>query len=700
MQHNISHLQDAAKPRRRKKKKKVTNKGRPSTPPPLILSPPHKTEPLFIDYSQQEDIEKAEKRRIRAAQRHNNIRSESSSESKRRGSKKKNERNYYFDDCNSPISKVSLFDSDDTKESEDIEEFLFDADINQTHLPSSPPSVRMAAGRAAFRRNKGVSPKQRDRQKAQKQFRSKKTNQERNVVLSEGTPRVDEEVGDIGGYLAGLSDASSNEYDEKETKIVFQNRQTTRENIRVEVNGFEDKINAADSSMNSIPTVQSPANLIPLIPTVYENSTKPKYDFDKISPKNRNRIHAKEKIEDKISLKNRNRIHTKEKIEDFSTTDTKTNETKRERFERRRINVRNRTEDIECVNRNSGYTESDDEYNSNDDDMQNIKQKNISDEEYVYGGQLGLKRLGKKSEMGAMKSFISSSYPTSNNVEQMYYNPSRSENDENKTHALLRRSIKAKPVSIADAIKWSDIRTFLTSPVPREFGLVETFIIRDKRRNTKYFCFLDDGKKFIMAAKRRKHKKLPSYVISCNKHDLSREGSGFIGKVRSNGMRPVSSYTVCDDGIAPRYVKSLAARKNARRDLLNVVFQKGASFSVTPREMRVSIPAIEDDGTPYIFRPLVESQSILLRAKARDSKLLYLGNKTPRYNEEQKSYVLDFGSRVTTASIKNFQLIAPGYEDNILMQFGRSGSNKFTMDFKWPLSPIQAFGLVLSCFEV
>lgn len=41
---------------------------------------------------------------------------------------------------------------------------------------------------------------------------------------------------------------------------------------------------------------------------------------------------------------------------------------------------------------------------------------------------------------------------------------------------------------------------------------------------------------------------------------------------------------------------------------------------------------------------------------------------------------MDFKSRVTIPSIKNFQLESP--EKEVVMQFGRVGKDVFTMDFK------------------
>ena len=78
--------------------------------------------------------------------------------------------------------------------------------------------------------------------------------------------------------------------------------------------------------------------------------------------------------------------------------------------------------------------------------------------------------------------------------------------------------------------------------------------------------------------------------------------------------------------------------------------------------------------------------------------LLVLSNKAPVWSYENQSYVLNFHGRVTRvrlllistlhlqsispqASVKNFQMeIEPG---NVIMQFGRVGTDTFTMDFRW-----------------
>jgi tubby-related protein 1 len=101
--------------------------------------------------------------------------------------------------------------------------------------------------------------------------------------------------------------------------------------------------------------------------------------------------------------------------------------------------------------------------------------------------------------------------------------------------------------------------------------------------------------------------------------------------------------------------------------------------------------------------------------------ILELHNKTPIWNEDTQSYVLNFHGRVTQASVKNFQIVHDNdgnffeifcsFEsliksvyfffsvDYIVMQFGRIDDDVFTCDYNYPMCAIQAFGIALSSFD-
>ena len=49
-----------------------------------------------------------------------------------------------------------------------------------------------------------------------------------------------------------------------------------------------------------------------------------------------------------------------------------------------------------------------------------------------------------------------------------------------------------------------------------------------------------------------------------------------------------------------------------------------------------------------------------------------LRNKAPRWNDALGAYCLNFGGRVTHASVKNFQLVAADDPEHIVLQFGKA----------------------------
>lgn len=77
-----------------------------------------------------------------------------------------------------------------------------------------------------------------------------------------------------------------------------------------------------------------------------------------------------------------------------------------------------------------------------------------------------------------------------------------------------------------------------------------------------------------------------------------------------------------------------------------------------------------------------------------------LVNRNPRWNAKVQAFVLNFHGRVTQASVKNFQLVVQGDpSEQITLQFGRTHTNEFTMDFCHPLSPLQALAITLTSFD-
>ena len=69
------------------------------------------------------------------------------------------------------------------------------------------------------------------------------------------------------------------------------------------------------------------------------------------------------------------------------------------------------------------------------------------------------------------------------------------------------------------------------------------------------------------------------------------------------------------------------------------------------------------------------------------------------WNDDTQSYVLNFHGRVTQASVKNFQIVHESDPEYVIMQFGRVAEDVFTMDYRYPMCALQAFGIALSSFD-
>lgn len=76
-----------------------------------------------------------------------------------------------------------------------------------------------------------------------------------------------------------------------------------------------------------------------------------------------------------------------------------------------------------------------------------------------------------------------------------------------------------------------------------------------------------------------------------------------------------------------------------------------------------------------------------------------LKTKLPKWNKQTKSLVLDFSGRVKKASARNFQLCpkeGEGKGEHVFLQYGKVKKNHYALDFRHPLSPLQALGIALS----
>jgi len=252
------------------------------------------------------------------------------------------------------------------------------------------------------------------------------------------------------------------------------------------------------------------------------------------------------------------------------------------------------------------------------------------------------------------------------------------------------------------SLNFSDMRSLVNQPIRRNQGTVQCYIERNKSGTSKlypeYHLFLKDGDRFLMAGKKKPKNRTSNYVISFEAKDLKKDSPHFLGKLRANFLG--TEFQIFDKGANPKSADPNALKvkgTKVREELGVVLYASNVLGSRGPRKMKAAVPLVDDEGER---KHASHTEMALSRFKDRDmNDLIELVNKPPRWNDNVGAYVLNFNGRVTMASVKNFQLITPDDEDSIVLQFGRVGKDLFTMDFAWPLSPMQAFTICLSSFD-
>ncbi|XP_061741198.1 tubby-related protein 1-like isoform X4 [Nerophis ophidion] len=272
---------------------------------------------------------------------------------------------------------------------------------------------------------------------------------------------------------------------------------------------------------------------------------------------------------------------------------------------------------------------------------------------------------------------------------------------EEKSKKKKGKGKKKKTRSPSPDIHFDNLEVFVLEAAPQG-RTVRCRVTRDQRGMDKslyplYYLHLDHDKKtFLLAGRKRKKCATSNYLISTDATDLSRGGHNFIGKLRSNLMG--TKFTVFDNALNPE--RALPDMSNARQELAGIIYETNVLGMKGPRRMTVIIPGMDKDDERVALRPRNDCDGLLIRHQNRRMEnLIELHNKTPVWNEETSSHVLNFNGRVTQASIKNFQIVHDKDLDYIVMQFGRIADDIFTLDFKYPLCAVQAFAIALSSFD-
>lgn len=260
----------------------------------------------------------------------------------------------------------------------------------------------------------------------------------------------------------------------------------------------------------------------------------------------------------------------------------------------------------------------------------------------------------------------------------------------------------------------SEIKNFIMSPAPKQAGMIECRIIRERTGLNKLFpkyTLESEAGVFLMTAKKQKNNKTSNYAITMSKVDTGAKEHGgetdaFLGKLRSNFLG--LEFTAFGTGLNPKKIdvgmSPVHAMQLARQEMVAVQYSSSlwGSKPRGPRKMGAVIPRVQPNGERLVCRTLnPDTEGLIALQKSGTAAHLIdvYQNKPPKWNEQIGAFVLNFNKRVTQASVKNFQLTSSEDPDTVYLQFGRVGKDIFNMDFRFPFSPFQAFAICLSSFD-
>jgi tubby-related protein 1 len=259
-------------------------------------------------------------------------------------------------------------------------------------------------------------------------------------------------------------------------------------------------------------------------------------------------------------------------------------------------------------------------------------------------------------------------------------------------------------------IKRNDQESFVHSPIPIGRKLLCKII---RKRNIAsgifstgypYYELYIEGTSltrrtfFLSAIKTVTKKQNSRYYISTNRFEsLEHFRQGTIGKVDSNFSGTV--FHISSERGAKSEVESNSEDErekdvDSKESICVVIYAANFLGFRGPRKMTILLQGKSSNSSIDLYEEY-KSGSLSKR-----QSMLIIKNKMPIWNEETQSFVLNFHGRVSQASVKNFQIIHPEQDqDYIVLQFGRVGTDIFTMDVQYPLNLLNAFGIALTSFD-
>ncbi|KAL4151081.1 hypothetical protein PRNP1_010467 [Phytophthora ramorum] len=283
--------------------------------------------------------------------------------------------------------------------------------------------------------------------------------------------------------------------------------------------------------------------------------------------------------------------------------------------------------------------------------------------------------------------------------------------DESDNESVKTATLPVAPPTLATTATSFDLSRLSKLAVfpGTETNLVQGYILRVKTMlSSQYHYFIND-QLLLMAEKQVKTRTSNYHLFDMTRSVAlsskpSKKSGNYIGKLRSNFSKKKNV---------------LVGNFSRKTELGAMVF--GSTFnSSEPRRLTVILPPLSrrqdiegltvgDSLSTFsmlidLHRSLTDTDMAVAHAALPPESLQVFENKEPVF--ENGFYRLNFNGRVSVPSVKNFQLVravddgVPNPERPIYLQFGKVDDKKFHLDFRAPITPIQAFATALAQFNL
>ncbi|RLN60798.1 hypothetical protein BBJ28_00022407 [Nothophytophthora sp. Chile5] len=286
-----------------------------------------------------------------------------------------------------------------------------------------------------------------------------------------------------------------------------------------------------------------------------------------------------------------------------------------------------------------------------------------------------------------------------------------SEDDSELESARLSSMIISQPVSATAATTVDLSRLSKLAIFPgTDTHLVQGHILRVKTMLTSQYHYYINGQFLLMAEKQRKNRTSNYHVFDMTRSAAlsskpTKKSGNYIGKLRSNFSKK----------------KNVLVGNFSRKTELGAVIFGGSSNSSEPRRLTVILPPLSkrqeiegltvgDSSSSFsmlidLYQSTTGVDMAVAHSPLSPGSLAIFENKEPVF--ENGFYRLNFNGRVSVPSVKNFQLVRAQTETPtknsdrpVFLQFGKVDDKKFHLDFRAPLTPIQAFATALAQFNL